>query len=59
MRTTVLSLGALALGLASAHEYPNCVSRICLSTYTVPSDTLTPDTGVGQLLPQLDRPSLR
>lgn len=25
MRTTVLSIGALAMGLASAHEYPNCV----------------------------------
>ncbi|KAK3905648.1 putative cell wall protein sed1 protein [Staphylotrichum tortipilum] len=29
MRTSVLSLGALALGLASAHEYPNCESDNC------------------------------
>lgn len=28
MRTSVLSLGALALGLASAHQYPDCVSGL-------------------------------
>jgi hypothetical protein len=29
MRTSVLSLGAMALGLVSAHEYPNCEDDNC------------------------------
>jgi hypothetical protein len=44
MRTSTLSLGALAVGLAAAHTYPNCVSEApgtdCL---TRGEQTLTPD----------------